>query len=318
MKSLIDLFKVSYGNKLDLNKMKRLPGHRGGINFVGRSSRKHGVSATVAPLEDVEPYPAGLITVALGGNPLASFVQKWPFYTAQNVAVLKPRQKMTFAEKVYACLCISRNRFKYSAFGREANRTLHALEIPDKEEYPSWLTSASRVAEKTASPATPEQIPDIDPTTWKPFRISKLFVLKKGKRLTKANRVPGKTPFIGALDRNNGLVEYIDQPAIHPAGTMTVNYNGIGGVAAAFYQPSDYWCSDDVNALYPLFSMTPAIALFIATIIRREKFRFSFGRKWHVERMEQSEIYLPAKDDGSPDFDFMERYVNSLPFSSQL
>src|SRR5262249_52765384 len=145
----------------------------------------------------------------------------------------------------------------------------------------------------------------------KPFRMSSLFDLKKGKRLTKADRVPGGTPFIGALDRNNGVVGSTDQPPLHPAGTITVNYNGIGGVSAAFYQPAAYWCSDDVNALYPRFAMTPAVALFVATVIRREKYRFSFGRKWHLERMEQSEIRLPVRADGEPDWEFMERYIKT-------
>jgi hypothetical protein len=167
-------------------------------------------------------------------------------------------------------------------------------------------------------PACGVAAPALNTEGWKPFRLSVLFELKKGKRLTSADRKPGRTPFIGALDRNNGLVEYADVPPLHQAGTVTVNYNGIGGVAAAFYQPVAYWCSDDVNALYPRFKLTPAIAMFIVTVIRREKYRFSFGRKWHLERMAASEIRLPARPDGTPDWDFMERYVKALPFSSQL
>jgi len=64
--------------------------------------------------------------------------------------------------------------------------------------------------------------------------------------------------------------------------------------------------------------MTPAIGLFVTTIIRQEKYRFNYGRKWHLERMQQSQIRLPANADGTPDFAFMEAYVRRLPFSSQL
>jgi hypothetical protein len=56
MTKLNELFDVSYGNKLDLNKMHQLPLHSGGVHFVGRSSENHGVTATVAPLNGVEPY----------------------------------------------------------------------------------------------------------------------------------------------------------------------------------------------------------------------------------------------------------------------
>src|SRR5450759_2558984 len=82
MKKLNELFNVHYGNKLDLNKMDSQTIANDGVNFVGRSSQNHGVSGTVARLTDVEPYPAGLITVALGGTKiLSSFVQEQPFYT---------------------------------------------------------------------------------------------------------------------------------------------------------------------------------------------------------------------------------------------
>jgi len=95
-----------------------------------------------------------------------------------------------------------------------------------------------------------------------------------------------------------------------------VNYNG--GVAEAFYQPKPFWCSDDVNVLYPKFSLTPAIALFLATVIGLERYRFNYGRKWHLERMRTAVVRLPAKTDGPPDWQYMERYIKSLSFSSQI
>jgi hypothetical protein len=131
MKTLGDLFDVRLGNKLDLNKMQRLLAEEGGVNFVGRSSERHGVSATIAPLPSTEPFKKGLITVALGGAKLLSaFVQEDPFYTAQNVAVLTPREPLSFAEKVFVCMCVRANRWRYSAFGREANRTIRTIPIP--------------------------------------------------------------------------------------------------------------------------------------------------------------------------------------------
>jgi len=152
---------------------------------------------------------------------------------------------------------------------------------------------------------------------WKTFELRELFDIKKGKRLTKANMTEGLTPFIGAIDNNNGLTAFIGQPAIHKANTITVNYNG-NGVAGAFYQPKPFWCSDDVNVLYPKFTLTPAVALFIAAIIRLERYRFNYGRKWHLERMTTAIIRLPSTPDGTPDWQYIEGYIKSLPFSSQI
>ena len=145
-KKINELFVVTKGNELNMSKMTPLPRAKGGVNFIGRSDRNHSISGTVAVLPDVEPYPSGLITVALGGTPLKSIVQGSPFYTSKNVAVLLPIEKMTFAENVYVCLCIWHNRFRYSAFGREANRTLGDLLIPSKDEFPAWVNDPSTKA----------------------------------------------------------------------------------------------------------------------------------------------------------------------------
>ncbi|WP_401739605.1 restriction endonuclease subunit S [Stenotrophomonas pavanii] len=316
MKKLNELFDVAYGNKLDLNKMTRVGRRDGGINFVGRSSQNHGVTGTVAQL-DIKPYDAGLITVALGGTKLlCSFVQEHPFYTAQNVAVLRPKEEMSFAQKLFVCICIRHNRFRYSAFGREANRTLRELLIPDLADFPEWVEGAEvgPIGDKALA-----RIPDtvnFDTSTWRAFPLSALFDLKKGRRLTKAQMTKGETPFIGAIDGNNGVSTSVGQSPIHQGNTITVNYNG--SVGEAFYQAEPFWASDDVNVLYPKFNMTPALALFLTTVIRREKYRFNYGRKWHLDRMSQSEIRLPADSAGKPDFAYMENFMHSLPYSSQL
>lgn len=319
MTKLNDIFDVTYGNKFDLNKMRHFPLSAGGVNFVGRSSQNHGVTGTVAPLPDVPPYEAGLITVALGGTKLlSSFVQEEPFYTAQNVAVLRPKVAMPFAEKLFVCLCIRHNRFRYRAFGREANRTLRILLIPELHEFPDWVRNqrVDAVDAMAVAANASSGIPSIAPPSWRPYELQQLFDIRKGKRLTKANMTSGNTPFIGSTDTNNGVTARIGQQANHCGNTITVAYNG--SVAEGFYQPVPFWATDDVNVLYPKFKMTPAIALFLITLIKREKYRFNYGRKWHLERMNTSIILLPVKSDDTPDWDFMECYIQSLPYSSQI
>ncbi len=317
MKPLNELFSVAYGNKLDMNKMEATTKARGGVNFVGRSSQNHGVTGVVSRLPDVEPYPAGCITVSLGGSKLlSSFVQMDPFYTAQNVAVLRPKADMTFAEKLFVCLCIRHNRFRYSAFGREANRTLRTLPIPDPSEFPGWLEGmdVSEVERSIGAPILSEA-KLLKPAAWTPFRLEDLFDVRKGKRLTQADMQPGDVLFIGAIDRNNGVRQRIGAEARHQGNVITVNYNG--SVAEAFYQPRPFWASDDVNVLLPKFEgMDPLVGLFICTILRREKYRFNYGRKWTLERMKESAIRLPSTPDKRPDCVAMRDFMAALPFSA--
>lgn len=143
---LDSIFKVVHGNKFDLNKMSKCAPSDQAVAFIGRTGERNGFVAFVDKLETNEPYESGLITVALGGSALSSFVQPRPFYTAQNIDVLRPLSAMSFDVKLYYCLCIEANRFRYSTFGREANRTLNELSVPALHCIPSWVKDATEAA----------------------------------------------------------------------------------------------------------------------------------------------------------------------------
>lgn len=314
---LSSLFDICYGNQLDLNKMALLNPENGGINFIGRSGKNHGVANTVGELSEVLPYREGLITVALGGSILSSFVQQAPFYTAQNVAVLTPETGLTLYEKVYYCMCIHNNAYRYSAYGREANVSLGDICVPSIEHVPSWTKTInipsifgleqSYISQFVKLPLVPD---------WKYFELGSIFQIKKGRRLTKANQLDGSVPFIGSSAENNGITTFVGQDAEHDGGTISVCYNG--SIGEAFYQPVPFYASDDVNVLYPTFDMNPAIALFVCALIRKEKYRFNYGRKWHTDRMNISKIKLPVDDSENPDWNLISMYVHGLPFSQAL
>ena len=308
-----DLFDVKYGVNLELNALRLDPN---GINFVSRTAKNNGVAARVELISAVIPLPAGTITVAGGGSVMESFLQPEPYYSGRDLYSLTAKIPMSDAQKLYYCLCLRANHYRYN-YGRQANRTLSDILLPSPENIPGWIysVSLSDLDNKDASVVS-GVTPYLEVNAWQPFRLSHLFSLQKGKRLTKANMIAGLLPFIGAIDGNNGISAAIAAEPHHPGNTLTVSYNG--SVGEAFYQPNPYRCSDDVNVLYPNFPMTPAIGLFIATIIRQEKYRFNYGRKWHLERMEQSEIRLPVDAEGNPDWTFMENYIKTLPFSSQV
>jgi hypothetical protein len=136
---------LSIGNKFDRNKMEPCGPDDEAIAFVNRSG-VNGISGFVRRVAGREPYGSGTITVALGGSALSSFVQPWSFYTAQNIDVLTPKEPMPLEVKLYYCLCIEANRFRYSTFGREANRTLKSLLLPRRESIPSAILEATVIA----------------------------------------------------------------------------------------------------------------------------------------------------------------------------
>lgn len=143
---LNSIFEIRHGHKLDLNKMSLCGPGEDAVAFIGRSDERNGFVGFVERIDLIEPYDSGLITVALGGSALASFVQPCPFYTAQNIDVLRPRSPMSVDVKLYYCLCIAANRFRYSTFGREANRTLKFLEVPSLHQVPAWVKGSAKTS----------------------------------------------------------------------------------------------------------------------------------------------------------------------------
>lgn len=313
-----DLFDVRYGHSLELNRQRLLPLTKGGVPFVSRKMGDNGISATIEMIDGVPPESAGVLTVALGGNGVMStFLQEAPFYSGRDVAHLHPKVEMTKQQLLFYCACLLENRYRFS-YGRQANRSLRSILVPSLDEIPDYVerTNVAQFdgCDKPAKSTAPSAF---DATAWKPFLLDELFAIKKGKRLTKANMLSGTTPYVGASDAFNGITAHIGQKAIHKGGTISVSYNG--SVAEAFYQPAPFWATDDVNVLYPKgFDLAPAIALFICTIIRMEKYRYNYGRKWHLERMRESVIKLPVTPEGQPDFAWMEQYIKRLPYSSQI
>jgi hypothetical protein len=123
------IFTLEYGHSLELNRLEQSPAPDA-VNFVGRAARNNGVTARVSRVQNLEPAPAGTVTVALGGQGGAgiAFLQPFPYYCGRDVMILTPKTKMAEQEILWWVICISANRFRFG-FGRQANRTLKDLEL---------------------------------------------------------------------------------------------------------------------------------------------------------------------------------------------
>ena len=195
-----ELFYLHQGNGFELYNMNQSPNSN--ISFVSRTAQLNGVVGKVDLTDGVAPFPAGYITVALGGSVLSSFVQKDPFYTAFHIMVLEPKRDMTFQEKLFYCMCIQNNAYRYS-YGRQANKTLKDIEVPDNA--PEWVNSTpiAPITTHNISPKLPQQ------RQWAEYRMGDLFRFVKGRRLTKADMIEGDTNYLGAISENNGVRQRI-------------------------------------------------------------------------------------------------------------
>lgn len=301
---LSELFTVNYGHKLDLNKMQRSDSPNAAA-FVNRSARNNGVVAMVEQLPNRAPAPAGSLTIALGGSVLATFLQTRPFYTGQNVAVATPKEAMTTRQLLFYALCITRNAFRYSTCGREANRTFKTIMLPSLDSVPAWVdtpTHSPLVEMKKATEAALERL-EAGTTSQAPqtatdtVPLSELFDVSYGVNL-ELNRMtpdPEGIAFVARSRRNNGVTARVARlPNVEPmpAGNITVAGGG-NSVMAAFVQEEPYYSGRDLFSLTPKAPMTLRQKLYYCACITANRYRFSYGRQ--ANRTLRS-LPLPAPD----------------------
>ncbi len=313
-----DLFIPYQGNGLELINLDI--SEQSKINFVSRTAQNNGVVAQVEKIENIAPFDAGLITVALGGSVLSSFVQTMPFYTAYHIMVLKPKKEMSLVEKLFYCMCIEKNAYRYS-YGRQANKTLKDIELPDT--IPAWVYTMP------VSPVTTDNIAEnvlaIDKSSWEDFPITQLFSTSRGKMGSVTDCDDGNIPLVTAYTQNNGVSNYIscDKEYFSDGNCLTVANTGQGSVFRTFYQPSKFIPSNNVTCLTAKeFIMNKYIGLFIATLCWLEIPRYSYGRIVNNMRLEQTILKLPVKKNEKgksvPDWGYMEDYIKSLPYGDRL
>jgi hypothetical protein len=59
-------------------------------------------------------------------------------------------------------------------------------------------------------------------------------------------------------------------------------------------------------------------ALFVLAILNNERYKYSYGRAFLMDRIKETIVKLPVTPIGSPDWQFMENYIKALPYGDRL
>lgn len=130
-----------------------------------------------------------------------------------------------------------------------------------------------------------------------------------------------KTILIGASQNHNGSNnEYVLEAPSYQPGHITVGNGGNTGCGQAFFQAVPFNAKSTASILTLRdtdWHGNPFVSLFLVGLIRLERFRYNFGRGWGLTKMKKSKILVPVKD-GEVNYEFMERYMKHLPYSTSL
>jgi hypothetical protein len=223
------------------------------------------------------------------------------------------------------CSCL------YVAFGRELNKHISkdfTIRLPSKKNEIDWekienlskgMLNRIRILTSNVS----NSFSDI--SKWKKFKVAELFYVNKkgklprGKVHSKDELVEGNDYFyVGAKKRNNGIMYRCGycKEQISRGNCIIFICNGQGSVGFTNYMDVDFMASGDVALGYNK-NLNKYNALFLVTILDRERFKYSFGRKWG-KYLANTEIPLPAINDIEPDWEYMEKYIKGLPYGDVI
>jgi len=150
-------------------------------------------------------------------------------------------------------------------------------------------------------------------TEWKHFTYDEVFNhIGRGKRLVKNHRDEGDILYFSASEFNNGCTDKIGNPLFVEKDAII--YTTFGD---SYYVKGDFTASDEIS-IFKDENLNIYNGLFISTIISKNKYKYYFGRKAFRNKFMNDHIALPVNKNKKPDWQFMENYIKSLPYSSNL
>lgn len=152
--------------------------------------------------------------------------------------------------------------------------------------------------------------------SWKEFRLGDLFSeMYKAEAHVKGELECYDVPldntirFVSRTEMNNGCDCYVLNNGL--SGIEKANAIAIGDTTATcFYQGEDFVCGDHM-VICRADWINLHTALFIISILKQEKYKYSYGRAFKMELISNTMLKLPAADN-MPDWDYMEQYIKSL------
>lgn len=149
------------------------------------------------------------------------------------------------------------------------------------------------------------------------FRIGDLFVVETGKDLIYSSLVSGKYNVVGHGIENNGITATTDLLSGYKlyCPDKTIALANRGNFYASV-QTKEFYIGTRVKALTAKFDSNKYVLMYIATIINKEQFRYSYGRN-ACDKIEDIIISLPEKN-GNPDYEFMGNFIKNIFISSEI
>lgn len=154
----------------------------------------------------------------------------------------------------------------------------------------------------------------LDTSNWLEFDLIDFFSMRAGKFYYKEDYIEGETPYVSASNTNNGIMTHIDLKPDFEGNSITIGKVGM----TSFYQVLDFCATSDVTILKPNFKFNKYIGMFLITILNMQGYKWNYGRQIRLGDCKEIKIKLPVNIYNQPDWNHMENFIKSLPYSDKI
>lgn len=321
-----DLFRIKTGKAYNKNKIDVADK---GLRHISRATSNHGIDCyvNIDSIDDIVTYDGNCVTVSSipYADGTCAFYQDKTFCCGVGVNIVT-HDLMTPELGQFLCTCINHAVIGKYGMARSLSARMLSEEVINlpitSDGTPDYQFMHDYIAEREPDYSWATQC--IEPNAelsladreWAEFKIGELFDIRIARGNDKGNlTVGGDIPFIGRSNCNNGFQGYYNAPYITNGNCITL---GMVGTFRAYWQENNFAASQNILTIRER-NLNKYTALFICNIIEHAiEGKYSYGHSIKAGTFKDTIINLPITPDGTPDYDFMDQYIKSLPFSKVL
>ena len=293
-----DLFKIENAHSKGFEQH-----NRGEIPFVTNGFHSNGIVGFVEPLKRERVFREKAICVSAFCE---ATVQHPPFLPRGNggsgLIVLTPKTQINENEFYYYAAQINRQSWRFS-FGRMVIQERIA-NLPIKPVGKISL----RLSVKDILPKEKKK-QGVKVSKFKLLPLAELCSIERkyAPYINQLNLSTQKTPYVTTTETENGISVWCNEKPNFPKGTLTISLDGQCG--NAFYQFDDFLAGEKTAVLKLKNENDPNLLFYIGTIIEKMSWRYNYGIKLSMARLQRFQIPVPVDSEGKIDRDSVHKMV---------
>lgn len=267
-------------------------------------------------------------------------------------------EEINWIRAMFIVTCLDMNRYKYSygrkyrpsmndasiklpiQYNSDGSPLLdNTYKYSEQGYVPDWQFMEDYIKSLHYKPLTTKRVNEkkmeLNVSQWEEFDISKLFIAQTGNTdITQELLTDDGLPVVSAGVADTGIIGKTSVEArVFNKNTITVDM--FGYACARPYQYKMVTHARCFSLSVVEYTLTTNQCLFLSQILNYSSFKYAYGRMCSWERIKNDTLKLPIQRNANgnpvideekkynnkgyiPDWQFMEDYINSLPYSDRI